>query len=107
MRLQGKVALVTGAAGGIGRAVTDLFVKKGAIVFASDVASSDVPHSASVESQDAPRRRIEESGKAPPPDAHGAKTLQVILDRAPEQGPSRQGDARAHSMCESLRPLEA
>ncbi|MCX7366360.1 MAG: hypothetical protein NTV97_31725 [Alphaproteobacteria bacterium] len=30
----------------------------------------------------AQRRRIAESGQAPPPDAHGAKTLQAILDRA-------------------------
>ena len=34
--------------------------------------------------EDAQRRRITESGQAPPPDAHGAKTLQAILDRAPE-----------------------
>ena len=34
--------------------------------------------------EDAQRRRIAESGEAPPLDAHGAKTLQAILDRAPE-----------------------
>ena len=34
--------------------------------------------------EDAQRRRIAESGEAPPPGAHGAKTLQAILDRAPE-----------------------
>jgi hypothetical protein len=34
--------------------------------------------------EDAQRRRIAETGQAPPPDAHGAKTLQAILDRAPE-----------------------
>ena len=34
--------------------------------------------------EDAQRRRIAETGEAPPPDAHGAKTLQAILDRAPE-----------------------
>jgi hypothetical protein len=34
--------------------------------------------------EDAQRRRIAEHGNAPPPDAHGAKTLQAILDRAPE-----------------------
>ncbi len=44
MRLQGKVALVTGAAGGIGRAVTELFAKEGATVFASDIAATDVPY---------------------------------------------------------------
>lgn len=49
MRLQGKIALVTGAAGGIGRAVTELFAREGATVFAADVASSDVPYPAGVE----------------------------------------------------------
>lgn len=34
--------------------------------------------------EDAQRRRIAEHGHAPPPDAHGAKTLQSILDRAAE-----------------------
>ena len=34
--------------------------------------------------EDAQRRRIAKSGEAPPPDAHGAKTLQAILDRASE-----------------------
>ncbi|MCX7365257.1 MAG: GFA family protein [Alphaproteobacteria bacterium] len=32
--------------------------------------------------EDAQRRRIEAFGQAPPPDAHGATTLQAILDRA-------------------------
>lgn len=39
MRLQGKVALVTGAASGIGRAVVELFVHEGATVFAGDIKS--------------------------------------------------------------------
>ena len=34
--------------------------------------------------EDAQRRRIAETGQAPPPGAHGAKTLQAILARAPE-----------------------
>ena len=34
--------------------------------------------------EDAQRRRIAESGQAPPADAHGAKTLRAILDQAPD-----------------------
>jgi hypothetical protein len=34
--------------------------------------------------EDAQLRRIAETGQAPPPDAHGAKTLREILERAPE-----------------------
>jgi len=34
--------------------------------------------------EDAQRRRIAETGQPPPPDAHGAKTLQAILDGARE-----------------------
>ena len=41
MRLKGKVALVTGAAGGIGFAVADLFNSEGAIVVAGDIKPSE------------------------------------------------------------------
>ncbi len=44
MRLQGKVALVTGAAGGIGYAVSKLFTEAGAIVFAGDIAPPGEPY---------------------------------------------------------------
>ncbi|PJK20083.1 SDR family NAD(P)-dependent oxidoreductase [Mycolicibacterium goodii] len=37
MRLAGKVALVTGAAQGIGWAVADMFAEQGAIVYATDI----------------------------------------------------------------------
>ncbi|HVQ08081.1 MAG TPA: SDR family NAD(P)-dependent oxidoreductase [Allosphingosinicella sp.] len=41
MRLQGKVAIVTGAASGIGKASAALFAAEGAIVIAADVNSAD------------------------------------------------------------------
>ncbi|MEJ6488750.1 SDR family oxidoreductase [Leucobacter sp. USCH14] len=41
MRLQHKIALVTGAAGGIGRATAERFAEEGAIVFAADVRAAE------------------------------------------------------------------
>ncbi|HEV7660765.1 MAG TPA: SDR family NAD(P)-dependent oxidoreductase [Allosphingosinicella sp.] len=40
-RLEGKVAIVTGAASGIGKATAALFAREGAIVIAADVNSSE------------------------------------------------------------------
>ena len=49
MRLEGKVALVTGAAGGIGHAVAGLFASEGAIVIAADIKSPAKPYAGNVE----------------------------------------------------------
>ncbi|MEU8076364.1 SDR family oxidoreductase [Catellatospora citrea] len=50
MRLQGKVALVSGGANGIGHAVVELFAKEGATVVSGDITSPKEPFADGVES---------------------------------------------------------
>jgi NAD(P)-dependent dehydrogenase (short-subunit alcohol dehydrogenase family) len=65
-RLQGRAAIVTGAASGIGRATSELFAQEGARVIAVDLPGSDLsfdsaavfPLFADVTAEDAPARMI-------------------------------------------------
>ncbi|MDI7862671.1 SDR family oxidoreductase [Rhizobiaceae bacterium n13] len=52
MRLQGKVALVTGASGGIGSAIAELFDSEGAIVVATDIEPPEKPYPGAVEAME-------------------------------------------------------
>jgi 3alpha(or 20beta)-hydroxysteroid dehydrogenase len=49
MRLAGKAVLVTGAASGIGYAVSELFAREGATVLASDIVSPETPYPDGIE----------------------------------------------------------
>lgn len=51
MRLKDKVVLVTGAAGGIGYCVSELFAREGAIVVATDIVAPPTPYPSGVQSQ--------------------------------------------------------
>ncbi|MBL8748046.1 MAG: SDR family oxidoreductase [Planctomycetes bacterium] len=48
MRLRGRVALISGAASGIGHAIAGVFAREGATVFAGDIAPPKPAHSAGV-----------------------------------------------------------
>ncbi|PZU06060.1 SDR family oxidoreductase [Sphingomonas sp.] len=52
MRLNNKIVLVTGAASGIGYAITELFAEQGATVFASDIKAPLKPYAEGVEALD-------------------------------------------------------
>src|SRR5688500_1473933 len=58
-RLTGKVAIVTGAASGIGRAAADLFRREGAAVVGSDIAEADGIVQADAGNEDDVQRLVE------------------------------------------------
>jgi NAD(P)-dependent dehydrogenase (short-subunit alcohol dehydrogenase family) len=59
MRLQGKIAIVTGAASGIGKATAALFAREGATVIAADVAAAEGVVAADAGSEDDVRGLID------------------------------------------------
>lgn len=59
MRLEGKIAIVTGAASGIGKATAALFAREGATVIAADVAASEGLVSADAGREEDVRRLVD------------------------------------------------
>jgi NAD(P)-dependent dehydrogenase (short-subunit alcohol dehydrogenase family) len=57
-RLADKVVIITGAAGGIGRAASELFAREGAVVYATDINALSAPFA-----DDASNRRVALSTK--------------------------------------------
>jgi meso-butanediol dehydrogenase/(S,S)-butanediol dehydrogenase/diacetyl reductase len=88
--LDGKVALVTGAAGGIGRAVISAFDAAGAAVFGVDIAGAD---------HDADVSRTDETARAVGAAVERFGRLDVVFNGAGISG-RRYGDGPAHACTE-------
>ena len=78
MRLKGKVAIVTGAAQGIGYSVADLFVREGAIVYLADVSGDAVEAAAAKLGATAIAKHFDVSQKA--------ACVQLVSEVVKEQG---------------------
>jgi meso-butanediol dehydrogenase / (S,S)-butanediol dehydrogenase / diacetyl reductase len=88
--LEGKVALVTGAAGGIGRAVVSAFAAAGAEVHGVDLAGSD---------HDADLSRTDEAARAVATAVGRFGRLDAVFNGAGISG-RRYGDGPAHACSE-------
>jgi NAD(P)-dependent dehydrogenase (short-subunit alcohol dehydrogenase family) len=71
MRLKDKIALVLGAARGMGYEIAQLFAREGAITYVDDTATPDRPHSDGVASVHLDVSRLEDWGGA----------VETILDK--------------------------
>jgi NAD(P)-dependent dehydrogenase (short-subunit alcohol dehydrogenase family) len=79
MQLQGKVAIITGAATGIGRATALLFAREGASVVVADINEYDAQRTvADIEDQGADARFVQT-------DVSQAEDMQALMERAAEE----------------------
>jgi NAD(P)-dependent dehydrogenase (short-subunit alcohol dehydrogenase family) len=79
MQLQGKVAIITGAATGIGRATALLFAREGASVVVADINEYDAQRTvADIEDEGADARFVQT-------DVSQAEDVQALMERAAEE----------------------
>ncbi len=79
MQLQGKVAIITGAATGIGRATALLFAREGASVVVADINEDDAQRTvADIEDEGADARFVRA-------DVSEAEDVQALMERAAEE----------------------
>jgi NAD(P)-dependent dehydrogenase (short-subunit alcohol dehydrogenase family) len=79
MQLQGKVAIITGAATGIGRATALLFAREGASVVVADINEYDAQRTvADIEDEGADARFVQT-------DVSQAEDMQALMERAAEE----------------------